>query len=141
MSKRMFTKEQVKDLGKNKNVSKCSEKSITYSKDFKMKAVKQYGEEGITSSEIFRQAGFDLVIIGKDIPKQSLKRWNRAFKAKGLNGLAELRGKRGKTTATAKIQTYQKIESGYRYVVCDCRCMPKWVLQVATALRQARERL
>jgi len=95
MSKRMFTKEQVKDLGKNKNVSKCSEKSITYSKDFKMKAVKQYGEEGITSSEIFRQAGFDLVIIGKDIPKQSLKRWNRAFKAKGLNGLAELRGKSG----------------------------------------------
>jgi hypothetical protein len=44
MSKRKFTKEQIGELLKNANVVKCSEKSITYSKEFKVWAVKRYGE-------------------------------------------------------------------------------------------------
>ena len=83
MSKRIFTKEQIKELSKNKNVEKCSEKSITYSKEFKMKAVKQYYEEYLVSKEIFIQAGFELEIIGKDIPKQCLVRWKKKYQNKG----------------------------------------------------------
>ena len=95
MSKRIFNQEQVDELLKNKNVARCSEKSITYDKDFKRTAVRQYNDHGLTSGEIFRQAGFDLGIIGEDTPKESLRRWNRVYQTKGLDGLVDSRGKNG----------------------------------------------
>lgn len=63
MSKRIFTQEQVEELTKNENVAKCSEKSITYSHDFKRIAVGQYNEQGLAPSEIFRQAGLNPEMI------------------------------------------------------------------------------
>lgn len=94
MSKRIFTSEQIDQIAKNENVSRCSERSITYSKDFKMKSVKLY-QEGLTSTEIFRQAGFDLNLLGRDQPKSCLKRWNKSFRTKGESGLKETRGSAG----------------------------------------------
>ena len=95
MSKRIFTKEEIWQIAKNENVARCSKRSITYDKGFKMRAVKHY-EQGLTSTEIFRQAGFDPHIIGKDQPKECLKRWNRIYRAKGNTGLAtEQRGRSG----------------------------------------------
>ena len=87
MSKTIYTEEQVIILEENANVSKCSQRSIGYSRDFKLKAVKQYNQDGLTPSEIFRQAGFDLILIGKGKPKQCLKRWNRKYKISGVIGL------------------------------------------------------
>lgn len=92
MSKRIFTREQIEEFLKNKNIKKCSEKSITYSKNFKMTAIKLY-DQGLTSTEIFRQAGFDLNVIGKDKPKECLLRWNKIIKKKGVEGLNESRGR------------------------------------------------
>lgn len=94
MSKRIFTSKEIEQIANNPNVSRCSERSITYSKDFKMKAVKLY-QEGLTSTEIFRQVGFDLNTIGRDTPKSCLKRWNKSFRMKGGSGLEETRGKGG----------------------------------------------
>lgn len=95
MSKRRFTKEEIEILSKNENVSKCSDKSITYSKDFKIRATRQY-REGLTSVEVFKKAGFDLHTIGKDIPSECLKRWNKIFRTKGESGLKTYtRGKGG----------------------------------------------
>lgn len=94
MSKRIFTSEQIVQIAKNENVSRCSERSITYSKDFKMKSVKLY-QEGLTSTEIFLQAGFDLSLLGRDQPKSCLKRWNKSFGTKGESGLKETRGGAG----------------------------------------------
>ena len=86
MSKRIFIKEEIEVLQNNPNVHKCSERSISYNKDFKIKAVKQY-EEGLTSRKIFNLAGFDLNVIGGDAPKAALKRWNKVYKRKGTAGL------------------------------------------------------
>jgi hypothetical protein len=95
MSKRRFTKEKIEILSKNENVSKCSEKSITYSNAFKVKAIKQY-KDGKSSRNIFIEAGFDLLMIGKDNPKVHLKQWNKIVKTKGLDYLRnETRGKGG----------------------------------------------
>lgn len=94
MSKRRFTTDQVIELSKNINVAKCSEKSITYSKEFKLRAVKQYQEEGYSPGMIFREAGFDICLIGKEIPDDSLLRWRRVYAAKGVQGLnMEVRGR------------------------------------------------
>ncbi|MFC1615030.1 transposase [Patescibacteria group bacterium] len=95
MSKRIFTKEEIAKLLKNENVSRCSEKSITYSKDFKTKAVKEY-EQGLQSREIFTNAGFDINTIGKNMPKDCLARWNRIYRTKGVGKLnTENRGSGG----------------------------------------------
>ncbi len=74
MSKRIFSEEQIKDLLQNPNVAGCSEKSISYHKDFKMFAVKKY-QEGLPPSEIFKQAMFDVKMIGSDAPHECLRRW------------------------------------------------------------------
>ena len=96
MSKRTFTKEQIDGLLKNANVSYCSERSITYTKDFKLLAIRLYAQ-GFTSSEIFRKAGFDLDVVGRHQPKECLSRWLELFRAKGEDGLSDQRGKTGRS--------------------------------------------
>lgn len=87
MAKVIYSAGQLRDLRANPNVKKCSEKSITYSPAFKQKAVKQYYEEGLSSRQIFLQAGFDLATLGQHKPKACLKLWRRIYKTKGLASL------------------------------------------------------
>jgi transposase len=95
MSKRIFTKEQIEMLQRNRNVAKCGKKSISYDKDFKILAVREY-LQGLPGAQILRQAGFDIGIIGNKVPKDCLRRWLRIFKAKGEAGLkTDGRGKLG----------------------------------------------
>lgn len=94
MSKRRFTADQIVELLKNKNVARCSNKSITYSKDFKFKAIEQYDKNGYSPRMIFKDAGFDLRLIGTHTPKDSLLRWRKTYKNKGFAGLRiEARGR------------------------------------------------
>lgn len=90
----MFTTEQINNLLANENVAKCSPKSITYKKEFKIWAVKKYLEEGFSPGRIFREADFDLNIIGRDKAKWCLSRWRKTYADKGEKGLSK--DKRGK---------------------------------------------
>lgn len=96
MERIIFTPEQVKLLLVNPNVAKCSAKAITYRKEFKLNAVKEYYQQGLSPNAIFQRAGFELVILGRDKPKECLKRWRKVYKAKGEQELLkENRGKQG----------------------------------------------
>lgn len=96
MNNNKFSEEQIKTLLNNRNVVKCSDKTITYGKNFKIFAVKQYNEMGKTVNQIFREAGFDPRVIGKYTPQNCLKNWRRIFKTKGIDGLkTESRGRDG----------------------------------------------
>ena len=95
MSKIIFNGKQIKNLLENPNVLRCSNKSITYSRDFKINAVELY-KQGLNPQEIFVRAGFDLNIIGRGKPKNCLRRWNKVFKEKGLSGLSEARGRKSR---------------------------------------------
>lgn len=86
MSNRILNKEQIETLLQNPNVAGCSEKSISYHKDFKILAVRKY-QEGLSSSEIFKQARFDIGMIGHKTPKECLRRWKKIFRDKGETGL------------------------------------------------------
>lgn len=86
MSKRIFTKEQIASLLENKYVTACSEKSITYRGDFKLAAVKRY-RKGLSPAAIFREAGFNLALIGKKTPEWRLARWRKIFNIKGAQAL------------------------------------------------------
>jgi transposase-like protein len=96
MSKRIFSEGELETLRNNPNVAKCSSKSITFSKDFKLKAVKTYYEDGQSANIIFRQAGFDLAVIGRTTPKFRLRDWKKIYKTKGETALnTESRGRGG----------------------------------------------
>jgi len=111
MSKRKFTVKQAARLLKNGNVTKCSDKAITYNKDFKIRAVKRYQGEGISAKQIFKEAGFDLQVIGKDTPKRCLRDWRKIFKIRGANGLlVESRGRGGGRHRVKKLTDAKKIE-------------------------------
>ena len=93
MGKRNFKVEEIAVLLKNKNVVKCSSKSITYSQEFKVQAVKQY-KEGMGSREIFESAGFDLKMVGIDTAYDRIKEWNKIAREKGEISLSsENRGR------------------------------------------------
>ena len=92
----MFTPEQIDQLLANKNVSKCSPKSITYKKEFKIWAIKKYFEEGYSPNMIFEEAGFDLNALGVNRPKECLRLWRKKHSKMGEVGLTEdNRGKYG----------------------------------------------
>ncbi len=73
-------------LLRNPNIVGCSEKSISYHKDFKILAIRKY-REGLSPSDVFRQAGFDINMIGRKSPKNCLRRWLKVFRKNGEAGL------------------------------------------------------
>ena len=122
MSKRRFTSEQITKLCHNQNVERCSEKSITYAKAFKVQAVQHY-EAGKSSSEIFKDAGFDPQVIGMDTPKNCLSAWRRICQEKGLERLAkETRGRTGgraKTTGLSEKDRLERLEVTVAYLKAE----------------------
>lgn len=97
MSKRIFSKDQIRELLTNPNVSRCSNKSITYNKTFKVLAVKKYYKEGCSPNMIFKEAGFNMDMIGKYTPKRCLYGWKKIYKSEGEDKLrVETRGKHNK---------------------------------------------
>ncbi|NTV51335.1 MAG: hypothetical protein HGA69_00665 [Desulfobulbaceae bacterium] len=121
MGKRIFSPEQIASLLRNPNVARCSTKSISYSKQFKVLAVRQYYEEGLPVRHIFTNAGFDLQLIGSETPMDCLKRWRKTFKTRGLEGLtSERRGKsptgRPRIKAMTDAEKISRLEATIAYL-------------------------
>lgn len=96
MSRNTYSAEQIKNLLANPNVVKCSIKAVSYCKEFKIWAVREYYDNGLGPNAIFQKAGFNLNVLGKDKPKNCLKLWRKVYKVKGEEGLIkESRGKNG----------------------------------------------
>ncbi|ERN53457.1 hypothetical protein A33I_11340 [Alkalihalophilus marmarensis DSM 21297] len=93
MSKIIFTESQRKELESNPNIIKVSDRSITYSPEFKMIAVEE-NAKGKGPQQIFIEHGFDLSIIGSKKPKHCVNRWRSIFERYGEEGFyTERRGK------------------------------------------------
>ena len=120
-----FTNEECLELRKNPNVAKCSQKAVTYSKEFKLRAVKQYIDEGISSNEIFRLAGFDRNVIGKNIPKDRISDWKHLYRLYGEGGLSnDRRGKhnnsgRPKTKGLTEKEKLERLEVEVAYLKAE----------------------
>jgi len=76
MSTRILSPEEQEILRKNPVVAACSDKSISYTAQFKQSAVQAYAQ-GKRSRDIFTEAGIPLEIIGRDAPTECLRRWRR----------------------------------------------------------------
>ncbi|PRR80973.1 hypothetical protein CLVI_28840 [Clostridium vincentii] len=91
MSKNIFTKEQVEKLeNNNNNILKVSERSITYTHEFKILFINEY-IAGKLPKDIFHENGLDIEVLGETRIKQAACRWKRAYKKDGIIGLYDTR--------------------------------------------------
>jgi len=109
MEIKKFSKKEKEELSQNSNVKKCGESSITYTEEFRAEAMRQY-ERGLTATQIFKKAGFDLKTVGKKRPRDCISDWRKKLKKEGVKGLKE--DKRGgsknkKTGAKHKDKTQE----------------------------------
>ena len=79
MKRRRYTKKEQQELQQNKNVLSCTEKTITYSEDFKHFILKGYYEEGKNAHDMFAEQGFPESIVYSKVPQWSLKTWRRTY--------------------------------------------------------------
>jgi len=86
MSKQLYSKEQMKELLNNKYVKSCTSKYITFTDEFKIKAL-ELDKKYINHRRIFKDFWFPEYIIESEIPCQSMKNWRRKIKNKWLTWL------------------------------------------------------
>ena len=109
MSKKLFTEKEIKMLSKNKNTSKVSTKTITYSLEFKEKFVEEY-VKGKLPRIIFEENGFDVEIIGIKRVEQSAQRWKKSYNEKGLLGLKDSRKEYSGRPKSRELTDSEKME-------------------------------
>lgn len=112
MAGRLFGPEDRSRLLQNKNVLKVSEATITYSPDFKVRAVRANITEGTPPYLIFLEAGFDLDLIGPNTPSRCVRRWRKVFKQRGEQGLRD--DQRGKGSKGRPLERELTVEEKLR---------------------------
>lgn len=90
MSKIIFGQTEIDELRKNINVQKVSEKSITYSDEFKRKFIEEY-INGKSAKIIFEEADLKIDMIGTKRCQQTTHRWMKTYNKDGLVGLRDTR--------------------------------------------------
>jgi len=78
-----YTKFQIQELKTNKYVKTVTEKYITYTDEFKVKAL-ELDKKYFLPREIFKICDFPEYIVNSLIPKETLKRFRRLSKEKSL---------------------------------------------------------
>lgn len=63
----------------NKNVLSCTDKTITYSENFKRAVLREYYENGRNPRDLFAEYGFPESISTSKIPQWALKTWRRIY--------------------------------------------------------------
>lgn len=90
MTNKKFTQEEIDAIKQNPYVVNVCSTKIIYSLAFKKFAIEQ-SQNGLSSPEIFRKAGFDPEMLGKPRMYAALKHFKR--EANSPEGLREPRGK------------------------------------------------
>ncbi|MGD6960544.1 HTH domain-containing protein [Rossellomorea aquimaris] len=142
MSKNLFTDFQIKELEKNPNVLRVSERSITYTPAFKHTSVLEY-RTGKIPTQIFIEHGFDLNIIGKKQPSKCLSRWRTTYEKYGESGFAlERRGKGSTGRPTSKSLSAEdklkKAEARIKYLEAENDFLKKLEALERQALKKKR---
>jgi len=76
MSNKIFTIEEQEKLRVNPYVKNVTDKSITYTEEFREYFINQY-KQGKLPKEIFKEAGFDINILGNKRIKSNTNRFKK----------------------------------------------------------------
>ena len=122
MSTHEFSSEEISRLSGNPYVKKCSEKTVTYTYEFKIRVLEQY-RNGVSAKEIWRRAGFDLGVWRNDYARECIKRWRKIVKKNGMQGLAYSQGMkatdRTKTKTVTDADKIKYLELKVRYLKAE----------------------
>lgn len=140
---RHFSAFEIKQLEKNPNILRVSERSITYHPEFKKVAVQTYLSGG-TPTRIFIDHGFDLAIIGKEQPGRSLSRWRKTYEKHGEAGLENDSRGRGATgrpsdTARSASEKLKRAEARIKYLEAENEFLKKLETRERQAKHQRRD--
>lgn len=94
MRNKKFTDQEKKILLENPNILKVGDSQITYSSEFKLKAIDEYNN-GKMPIPIFTDAQINIDILGRKNAQRALERWRSIVKKFGEAGLLE--DQRGKS--------------------------------------------
>jgi transposase len=83
-----LTPYQQSKLLANRNVLEVSEKSVTYTSEFKIKAVHQY-LDGTSPDQIFLDVGIPIDFFKEKYCRFCLKRWIKKYQTLGASSLKE----------------------------------------------------
>lgn len=129
MSKIIFNEHQIRQIETNPNVTSVSDRTIQYTYDFKVRAVKE-SLAGKGPVQIFIENGFDLEVIGKNKVQSSLKRWRRIYNTHGELGFQEER--RGKASTGRPVTKHlssekqlEKAEVRIKYLEAELELLKK----------------
>jgi len=87
----IFSKEEVARFKQHPCVFGCSERSIHYTYEFKVRALKLHAK-GISPKEIWIRAGFNPDVWKKNYTYSTIKDWERMVKKSGIDSLTNLGG-------------------------------------------------
>lgn len=109
MSKIIFKEHQRRQIEANPHVVSVSDRTIPA--DLKFKAV-QENLSGKGPVEIFKEAGFDLKIIGIKKVQSAVSRWKKTYQTLGEQGFLEERRGKGSTgrPRVEKLSADKKLE-------------------------------
>ena len=111
MARGMLSSAEMDVLKKNPYVEDVNRQRILYTYEFKCFFMEQY-LAGKRPVDIFRQAGFDVPMLGEKRIERATARWRAMYAANGMEAL------RGQVKATAKkkaaVGTKKKAEAGDR---------------------------
>ena len=141
MGRGNFTKAEMETLLRNPYVADVNEKSISYSTEFKFLFMDEY-IKGKRPTQIFRDAGFDIRILGSKRIERACARWKESYQR---GTLGERSAVLGKTSSSSEAGTSlsEKMESGKKYTIDRCRQQEEMIKKLRAEvllLRQLREK-
>lgn len=98
MSKIIFTDAQVKNLSKNKWIKNISNKSITYTDEFKIKMITETKNYKKFPQDIFLECGISPELVGESRIHNAAYRWKQQYKKTG-----EIKDTRKENTGRTRI--------------------------------------
>lgn len=87
----IYSNEHIAQLQKNSCVWHVSQRTISYTYEFKKHALDMYAQ-GVKPDAIWKQAGFDITIWKQDYCRYTLKDWRRLVRKGGLESLTKPSG-------------------------------------------------
>ena len=119
MGRGNFTKAEMETLLRNPYVADVNEKSISYSTEFKFLFMNEY-IKGKRPTEIFRDAGFDIGILGSKRIERACARWKESYQSGTLGERSAVLGK-ASSSSEADASLSEKMKSGKKYTIDRCR--------------------
>ena len=84
MGRGYFSSHEIEVLKRNRYVNDVDDKRILYSNDFKKHFIQEY-MKGKRPSQIFKESGFNVQILGDKRIERACSRWRQVYEAGGLD--------------------------------------------------------